>query len=104
MEGIIRVAHEKLIAASEEFSSKASTVSNLTANMTQLATNLASIWTGDAAIAYSNKFRALDDDIQKMIGMIQEHSSDLEEMAVRYAEAQQYGVEQAESLPSDVIY
>lgn len=103
MEGIIKVAPEKLIATSGEFSSKASTVSTLTSNMTNLATGLTSVWEGEAATAYMNKFRELDDDIQKMIRMIQEHSSDLEQMARLYMDADQYGSEQSGSLPSDVI-
>lgn len=103
MEGIIKVAPERLIATAGEFSTKGSMVSTLTSNMTQLATGLTSIWEGEASSAYRNKFAALDDDIQKMIRMIQEHAQDLEEMARLYSEADQYGLEQAGGLPADVI-
>ena len=103
MEGILKVAPSKLSAAAGEFSTTASEVSNLTSNMTQLATNLTSAWSGEASTAYTNKFRALDDSIQKMIRMIQEHSKDLEEMANNYSQADSYGEEQSAGLPTDVI-
>lgn len=103
MEGIIKVAPEKLIAAAGEFSSKASTVSTLTSSMTQLAAGLSSAWEGEASAAYIGKFNSLEDDIQKMISMIREHADDLQEMARLYQEADQYGLDQAGSLPADVI-
>ena len=103
MEGIIKVAPEKLISAAGDFSTKASSVSTLTSNMTTLATGLSSVWTGEAATSYTNKFRELDDDIQRMIRMIQEHSTDLQDMAKLYQDADSFGVEEASALSGDVI-
>lgn len=65
--------------------------------------NLQGMWEGEAATAYITKFRGLEDDIQKMIRMIQEHSSDLQEMAQIYSEADMANAEEANSLSSDVI-
>lgn len=103
MEGTLRVTPEQLEAAASEFSSKGSTVGNLTAQMTQLVEGLSSVWEGEAATAYTTKFRQLDDDIQKMIRMIQEHSDDLNEMARVYRGAETENTEEAESLAGDVI-
>ncbi len=103
MEGILNVTPEQLISTSAEFQSKGAAVSNLTSQMMQLVINLSNAWEGDAASAYISKFRALDDDIQKMINMITEHTNDLNEMARVYQEAERKNVEQASTLSGDVI-
>ena len=103
MEGTLRVTPEQLESAASEFSSKATTVGNLTSEMTNLVVGLGSAWEGDAATAYITKFRQLDDDIQKMISMIQEHSNDLNEMARVYRDAETENAEEAEALAGDVI-
>lgn len=103
MEGTLRVTPEQLEAAATEFSSKGTTVANLTTQMTQLVEGLASSWEGEAATAYVTKFRQLDDDIQKMIRMVQEHASDLNEMARVYREAETVNTEEISALAGDVI-
>lgn len=103
MEGILKVTPEKLISASGEFGSKATAISNLTTEMLNLASGLASIWEGEASTAYITKFRSLEDDMQKIFRMVQEHSTDLEEMARVFQQAETANVEQANSLNGDVI-
>lgn len=103
MEGIIKVSPQLLTSTASEFSSQGSAVSSLTGEMMNLVTGMTSVWEGDAANAYITKFRALEDDIQKMIRMIQEHSTDLEEMARIYGDADTQNMEDANSLSADVI-
>lgn len=103
MEGILKVTPERLEAAANEFSSTANTVSSLTSEMTSLVNGLSSIWTGEAASTYNTKFNALNDDIQRMIAMINEHSSDLIEMANTYKTAEQANETLANSLLENVI-
>lgn len=103
MDGLLRVTPEQLISTSGEFSNKAGTIGNLTTEMMNLVTGLASGWEGEGSTAYITKFKALEDDIQKMIRMIQEHSSDLNEMATAYRAAEEEAVEMAQSLSADVI-
>ena len=103
MEGILKVTPEQLESASGEFAAKATTVGNLTSEMTQLVEGLSSIWEGEAATAYTSKFRQLDDDIQRMIRMVQEHSNDLNEMARVYREAENVNQDEIASLAGDVI-
>lgn len=71
--------------------------------MTQLVDGLGSIWEGEAATAYTSKFRQLDDDIQKMIRMVQEHSDDLNEMARIYRDAEAASQDEIADLAGDVI-
>lgn len=103
MEGILKVTPERLESAANEFSSTASTVSTLTNEMTSLVNGLSSAWTGEAATTYNSKFNALNDDIQRMVAMINEHSADLIEMANTYKTAEQANASLANSLLENVI-
>jgi WXG100 family type VII secretion target len=103
MNGVLKVTPEKLISVSSEFSTQGSTISKLTSEMTNLAKNLAKSWEGDASSAFIKKSTGLEDDIQKMIRMVQEHAKDLQEMAKAYQNAEKANVSSAGSLSSDVI-
>lgn len=103
MEGIIRVTPESLITAAGEFSNRGSSIQGLTSEMMQLVAGLNTVWEGEAASAYMTKFRGLEDDIQKIVRMVQEHASDLEEMAKIYQDSDRAGVEEAGGLTADVI-
>ena len=103
MEGTLRVTPEQLINTSSEFSTIGNTVANLTEQMTTTVTGLANIWQGEAATAYVNRFNGLNDDIQRLVAMIREHSTDLSEMAQTYMSGDDQNVQLAETLSSDVI-
>ena len=103
MEGIIKVSPQLLTSTASEFSSQGSAVNSLTGEMMNLITGMSAAWEGEAAVAYINRFKGLEDDIQKMVRMIQEHSSDLEEITQVYAQSDSANAEMANSLSSDVI-
>ena len=103
MEGILRVTPEQLEAASGEFSAKGTQIGSLTAQMTQTVESLGGVWEGEAALAYANRFRHLDEDIRKMVRMVQEHAADLNEMARVYREAETVNQEEIAALSGDVI-
>lgn len=103
MEGTIKVKPEKLISTASDFQSKGNQIQNLTNEMMNLVKGLNSVWEGDAAKAYIQKFTGLQDDIQKMNRMIKEHVTDLTEMARVYKEAEKANVNEASGLSSDVI-
>lgn len=103
MEGIIKVTPEVLLSTSQEFSSQGSQIGALTTQMMELINGLPSSWVGEAGEAYVAKFSGLEDDIQRIINMINEHVSDLETMAQNYMSTEQQISEMASSLSSDVI-
>lgn len=103
MDGIIKVAPEALISTAGEFSNQGSTINTLTGEMMQLVTGLSSVWEGEASQTYITKFKGLEDDIQRMVRMVQEHASDLEEMARLYQESDKAGADEANGLLTDVI-
>lgn len=103
MEGQIKVTPEELRTASSEFSSADTKVANLTQEMMSLVTSLAANWEGEASQAYINKFRELDDDMTRIHTKIQEHSTDLEEMAKLFEDAERKNQERNASVPSNLI-
>ena len=103
MNGVINVSTEQLRSTASEFSTLGQQVASLTSEMTNTVTGLSSAWEGKAAQAYINKFKGLDDDIQKMNRMIQEHVTDLNDMAQAYDEANSANVDLIGNLSSDVI-
>lgn len=103
MEGILKVTPEKLISTANEFNGTGSQVRALTQSMLDTVNSMKSIWQGEAATAYSTKFNALQDDMEKMNRMIAEHVTDLNEMARQYQSAENINLEDSNALAGDII-
>jgi len=103
MDGILKVTPEKLRSTASSFSSSASEVNSITSQMMQLVKALGSSWQGEASSAYLTKFGQLQDDMDKMHRMIQEHVQDLNDMADKYQQAENASADLGNSLEGDVI-
>ena len=103
MDGILKVTPEKLISTANEFNGTGGQIRNITQEMLDLVNSMNSIWQGEAATAYSTKFKSLQDDMEKMNSMIKEHVDDLNEMAKRYQDAERKNTEDSNALTGDVI-
>lgn len=103
MEGILKVTPEKLNEGASNFSNSGKTVSSLTSEMMNTVKNLSNVWEGEASAAYVNKFSQLQDDIDRMNRMIQEHVTDLNDMATAYKEAESANTQESSGLLGDVI-
>ncbi len=103
MEGYLKVTPEKLISTSGEFQQSGSRIRNLTREMINIVDSLRSVWEGEAASAYNTKFHQLDDDMERMHRMIEEHVKDLTEMARQYQLAETSNIEFGNALAGDVI-
>lgn len=103
MEGIIKVDPQTLMNTATEFSGTGSQVKGLTGEMMSKVTSLSRVWEGDASVAYINRFRELQDDMDRMFSMIQEHVKDLNDMAQQYITAENANVDLGSSLAGDVI-
>ena len=103
MEGILKVSPEKLTEGANNFGNSGKTVSTLTSEMMNTVKNLSSIWEGEASTTYINKFSQLQDDIERMNRMIQEHVTDLNDMARTYQEAENANTQESSGLMGDVI-
>lgn len=103
MEGILKVTPEKLMQAANEFSQVGGTISSLTSEMMSIVNSLKGVWQGEAASGYNAKFMGLQDDIERINQMIQEHAASLNEMAREYQNAEEAGIEESGRLVSDVV-
>ncbi len=103
LEGTIKVNPDTLNSAAGEFGGQATSLQTLTGQMMDLVKGLSSVWQGDAANTYISKFEGLQDDMEKMFRMVQEHSTDLQEMSATYVDAETRNTDWASSLTSDVI-
>ena len=103
MEGILKVTPEKLSATAQDFSGQATQVNNTTTEMMELVQGLSAVWQGEASQAYLTKFQGLQDDMEKMFRMIQEHSTDLQEMSDTYRTAESSAEQAIQTLSSEVI-
>ncbi|MBT9778508.1 WXG100 family type VII secretion target [Clostridium sp. MCC353] len=103
MEGILKVTPEKLTEGAANFGNSGRTVSSLTSEMMSTVKNLSTVWEGEASAAYVNKFTQLQDDIERMNRMIQEHVTDLNDMARTYQDAENANTQESGGLLGDVI-
>jgi WXG100 family type VII secretion target len=101
--GVLKVTPEKLIAASGEFSSTGKNIRAITQEMLEIVNSLKSVWMGEAATGYGSKFAQLQDDMEKINRMIQEHVTDLNEIAREYKTAEEASTEQSAGLNTDVV-
>lgn len=103
MTGNLRVTPEKMISVSGQFGQSDSKVNSLTQSMMDIVNQLNSTWAGDAATGYYTKLKGLDGDMQKLHKMIQEHTTDLQDMARTYQEAEKANLQTANALKTNEI-
>lgn len=101
--GILKVTPEKLLQAANEFSASGKTISSLTVEMMNIVNGLKSIWQGSAASSYTAKFNSLQDDIERINKIVEEHVTDLTEMARTYQAAEDASTEESERLLNEVV-
>ena len=104
MTGTLRVEPAKLKSTANNFQSTGAHIKRMTQGMTNIVNQLSGrVWSGEAAEAYKRKFQQLQDDIDRMVNMIDEHVKDLMQMDDVYVRAQTANKELANSLKDDVI-
>ena len=69
MDGQLLVTPEEMESTANNLEGVQGQVDNITQQMLEEARSLTSVWEGDAATAYVNKFNTLEDDMQKMRNM-----------------------------------
>ena len=98
----LKVSTQQLLTTASEFSSTGNSISSLTADMVNISTALASC-SSESTTTFINKLKALEPSIQKMNRMIQEHVTDLQEIAKEYETSESTSVQEAEALQTDII-
>ena len=101
---VINVSTDKLISAATEFQNTGNSIRTLTAQMTETVNGLTgAIGSGEAATKYISQFQGLQNDMERINAMINEHVTDLNAMAREYETSDKNAVSQASALQSDVI-
>lgn len=104
MTGTFKVEMGKFRITSGAFQHTGHQMKHLADQMESLVNGISeNVWSGDAARAYQKKFRDLNDDVRKMLRMVDEHVKDLHEMCREYEAAENKAESLANSLASDVI-
>jgi len=104
MTGTLNVTPQQLRSTAQGFQANGNKVSTLTQQMMDLINQINTVWTGDASTKYQTKFKSLNDDIQRMRRMINEHVTDLNDMAAQYSSAEQQNIDLSNNLATDVIF
>ncbi len=104
MTGTLKVSTDRLRRTASNFQSTGQHIQRMTQSMTNIVNQLSDrVWSGEAADAYKRKFGKLQDDINKMVKMINEHVTDLNQMAAEYERAENTNKNMINSLKEDVI-
>lgn len=104
MVGTLKVSTDRLRNTANNFQSTGQHIQRMTQSMTSIVRQLSgNIWSGEAAKAYKDKFEKLQDDINRMVKMINEHVTDLNAMAAEYERAENTNQNLINSLKEDVI-
>ena len=74
-----------------------------TQQMLDIVGQLSGTWAGEAATAYYNKLKGMSNDMQKLHKMINEHTTDLNEIATTYQQSEQRAVQAASNLKVNTI-
>ena len=104
MDGTLLVTPAHLISTATAFKASGNRVAKLASEILGLSAQLRSVWDGDAPRTYIHKLGQLNDDAQRMCGMINEHVDDLNEMAARYSAAETQNISLSNSLATEVIF
>lgn len=100
----IKVTPEKLQATAEQFATEGEQVAATTGSMISIASSLSGSWQGAASSAYIAKLRGMEGNIQRLVRMVREHSSDLKEMAQNYERAEVQNAEAAAALKQGEVH
>ena len=103
IEGTLLVTPEALQQKSQTFRTMALQVKALHDDMIQRVNATAGAWEGNAGDAYRTKFAALQSSMDTINRMIMEHSTDLEQMAQVYLDAESQASSQVDALPASTL-
>ena len=103
MTGTLKVTPEVLKSTAQAFEQSNTQIKNTTGQMMQLISGTCAKWEGDASRTYLNKFKGLEDDIQRMNNLIREHVKDLQQMADEYISAENADIQLINALDDNPI-
>lgn len=103
MTGTLKVTPDKLTSTASEFKNKSSKIRSMTQEMLQIVNSMNGIWEGEAQTTFAQRFKALDGDMAQIKLKIDEHVSDLNEMANTYKTTESAMASNVGALNTDFI-
>ena len=104
MHGNIKVDPRKLQCTANQFQASGNQIKATTTRMTSIVNSLSgAAWEGHASMSYKKKFGELQDDINRIIKMVNEHVADLNQMARTYEMAENRNSQSACALSGNVV-
>ena len=82
---------------------KESNIRNITQDMISIVNGFKSVWQGEAATGFSNRFASLSDDMNRLYELIRKHSDNLRQMAEEYRSAEDESNALAQSLTGGAV-
>lgn len=104
MDILLKVQPDVLISTSNEMSAEKSAIFNIMEEAKSEINSLPASWEGDASGTFQNRFQQIYDDIDKILRVIGEYSSDLNDAAEIYRQAERNAVATAEGLPTQGVF
>ena len=100
----IRVTPEQLKAKALSMGESAKMIQDLTQSMTSTVTAVSgNIWSGNAQASYVAKFNQLQQDVNNVIKLVNNHVSHLNSIATEYESAEAKNIAAVNKLSSKVI-
>ncbi|MCX4267226.1 MAG: WXG100 family type VII secretion target [Lachnospiraceae bacterium] len=103
MQGTLLVDPRQLKTTSSSFSSRGKSVTSITSTMMSKVRSMRCAFEGEAGNAYINTFSKLQEDMNQINNKIQEHVTDLNDMADNYSRTEDLNVRENTALKSDYI-
>lgn len=100
---ILKVTPEKLIEAAGEFDLAGQNVKCITDEMISIVDSFKSVWQGEAATGFYNKFGEMGKEMNRMYSVIKEHSERLISMANEYQSAEDESSQNARALVTEAM-
>lgn len=103
MEGTLLVTPQELKNTASSFGTHSKTIKSITSSMMNTVKRLSQVYEGEAASAYINTFSRLEEDMRQIDNKIQEHVTDLNDMADNYIRTEDAATQGNSALNSDYI-
>lgn len=92
----------KLESDADTFDTSASKIKKVTQNMLDLIEQTKPVWDGDARETYTNQFRGLEDDMQRIYELCQKYHDDVKEIAAIYRRTESENQEEARKTKTSI--
>lgn len=99
----LTVNADSLKSAASEMATCANAIQGQVGAILTTVSELSSAWQGDAATTFINRFKELNDDMDKMMAMTNEYAKDLDSMADNYLATESANSELPSGLNTNVL-